>query len=251
MNNPIISLDKVSVSFEGRAVLQDISFELPEGAFLAIIGPNGAGKTTLLKSMLGLIKPDSGSILLNGKSPEETSNNFFSYVPQFKSMNRSFPAYVWEVVYSGYGHAWPWRATEKRVALAKSALEKAGAGHLLHRQITRISGGELQRVCLARSIIKNPSLIFLDEPATGIDVVGEADLYKLLDNYQRESNITIVMITHDWQVARHHASHIIIMNRRMISFGVSSEVLNERNLREAFGHLGHDHPYQKERFLNV
>ena len=96
-------------------------------------------------------------------------------------------------------------------------------------------------MCLARSIVRNPKLVVLDEPATGIDAIGEADLYNLLEAYQEKSKASIMMITHDWHVANHHSDFVLLLNRKQISFGHPKEALSENNLRIAFGHIGHVH----------
>jgi zinc transport system ATP-binding protein len=120
-------------------------------------------------------------------------------------------------------------------------MAQVGTEHLALRPIAKLSGGELQRVCLARSLVREPRLVMLDEPTTGIDAVGEADIYKLLEAYQKASGATILMITHDWHAATHHANWVLLLNRKQVSFGPPSEALNEDNLRVAFGHIGHTH----------
>jgi zinc transport system ATP-binding protein len=104
----------------------------------------------------------------------------------------------------------------------------------------RLSGGQLQRVYLARALVRRPRLLLLDEPATGVDRLGEVDLYRHLEAYQEETGATILMITHDWEAA-HHASHVLVLNRRVIGFGPPERALSEECLRQAFGHLGHEH----------
>ena len=124
---------------------------------------------------------------------------------------------------------------------AENALQLVGAEHIANRPIAELSGGELQRVCIARSIVKNPKLIILDEPAAGIDAVGESDLYNLMEEYQHKSDATILMITHDWHIANHHSDFVLVLNKKQISFAPPSQSLLEENLRRAFGHIGHDH----------
>ena len=156
-------------------------------------------------------------------------------------MDRSFPALSIELVYTGLSRRWPWRLHKKDREKALTAMELVGAAHLAKRPVGRLSGGELQRVCLARTIARQPKLVMLDEPATGIDAVGEADMYRLLEEYQKNSGATLLIITHDWHAATHHADRVLLLNSRQISFGPPSKALNEDNLRIAYGHIGHEH----------
>jgi zinc transport system ATP-binding protein len=222
-------------------VLMDIQFKLATGAFLAIVGPNGAGKSTLLKCILGLIAPTAGTAKVFDNKPGNVSADTIGYVPQLKTMDRKFPALAIELVLTGINNKWPWRSKAHDLQKGMDALQQVGAEHLANRSLGKLSGGELQRVCLARSLVRQPKLVMLDEPTTGIDAVGERDFYLLLENYQKKSGATFVMITHDWHAATHHADHVLLLNRKQISFGPPKEALGEENLRLAFGHVGHQH----------
>jgi zinc transport system ATP-binding protein len=241
-----VETKNLSFNYNGISVLSDINISIPEGKFVSIVGPNGAGKTTLLKIVLGLIQNHSGSILVFGKTPSEVDPSLIGYVPQFKTMDRKFPAIAIELVASGLIRKWPWRIGGKSKNLAYQALSLVKSEHLAERSLSTLSGGELQRVCLARSFVRNPKLIVLDEPATGIDAIGESDLYNLLENYQSKSGATVLMITHDWHVAHHHSDLVLLLNRNQISFASPKEALSENNLRIAFGHIGHKHNLRGE-----
>ncbi len=241
MSQHIVSVDSMSVEIGDHLALCNLSHKIPEGAFVAIVGPNGAGKSTLLKVLLGLIKPTSGQVKVFGKNPTDVPPEMIGYVPQAKTMDRSFPALSIELVYTGLTQRWPWRFRHERRKQALTALEQVGAAQLADRPIGRLSGGELQRICLARSFVRSPKLMMLDEPATGIDAVGEEDMYRMLENYQQQSGATVLMITHDWHAATHHADHVLLLNRKQISFGAPGEALNEDFLRKAYGHIGHTH----------
>jgi len=115
------------------------------------------------------------------------------------------------------------------------------AEDLAERALSRLSGGELQRVYLARSLIRIPRVVILDEPATGIDVVGSTDLYELLDDYQETHQATVLLVTHDWNAAYHHATHVLLLDGRQVGYGPPETALKEECLREAFGHIGHAH----------
>lgn len=249
MPSPAIEFDHYSIRFGDFQALSDVSLQIPEGAFVAIVGPNGAGKSTLLKSLLGLTSGSlkdgltqvSGSVKVFGKLPQETGAGWVGYVPQVKGFDRSFPALALEVVVSGLRRSWPFIVTKEERIKALAMLEKVGASHLANRRLGRLSGGELQRVYLARSLVRQPKLLLLDEPATGVDAVGEADLYKHLEVYQTQTGATVLMITHDWEAAQHHASAVLVLNRRVVGFGPPEEVLCHECLAQAFGHMGHKH----------
>lgn len=241
MSADALSVTGVTVKLGDVEVLSDVTLALPGGAFMTIVGPNGSGKSTLLKVLLGLIKPDSGSAVVLGRPPGGVPPSQIGYVPQLKTLDRTFPALAVELVVTGLRGRWPGRLDPSEREAAIAAMEMTGVAHLADRSIGLLSGGELQRVYLARSMVRRPRLILLDEAAAGLDVAGEADMYHILEAYQRESGATVLMITHDWGAAYHHATHVLVLNRRVIGFGSPDEALSETSLREAFGHLGHAH----------
>lgn len=245
--NYAIEINNLSINFADIKVLENINFKGNEGSFVSIVGPNGAGKTTLMKVLLGLVKYNTGEVKIFGKSPTEVDPALVGYVPQVKTMDRNFPALAIELVTSGLSRRWPWFVKGEEKQRAIEALSLVKANELANRSLSELSGGELQRICLARSIVRNPKLVVLDEPATGIDAIGEADLYNLLEAYQEKSNATILMITHDWHVANHHSDFVLLLNRKQVSFGPPAESLSESNLRMAFGHIGHIH---KSKIIN-
>ncbi len=240
MSTFAVEAENLSVFFGDHQALENLSLQIPEGSFVAILGPNGAGKSTFIRVLVNLVSPSKGDVRLYGKPVQQLSPDQIGYIPQVKTLDRTFPALAIEFVVSGLRRRWPgWiRSSERKQAM--TALEQVDAAHLANCSLGRLSGGELQRVYLARTLIRRPRLIMLDEPATGIDVVGEADMYRLLESYQKEYNATILMITHDWEVA-YHVSLVLLLNRRQISFGQPNAALNDKSLRRAFGHTGHAH----------
>lgn len=239
MSAPAISLQEVSVRFGEVVALRDVTLDIQEGGFVAVIGPNGAGKSTFLNVVLGIQTPTEGEVKLFGAAPRAFPGEQLGYIPQVKTLDRSFPAHAEELVATGLRRAWPWRIQREERARVVEAMRQTGTDHLARRQLARLSGGELQRVYLARTLIRRPRLLVLDEPAAGMDVGGEADLYHILDHYQRESGATILMITHDWEGARYHASQVLLLNRVVLGFGPPQEVAGEENLLKVFGHTGH------------
>jgi zinc transport system ATP-binding protein len=239
MNPPAVGVDQVSVRFGAFEALRDISFEAPEGAYVAVIGPNGAGKTTLLNVLLGLLRPEKGTVSLFGRPPESLDPHALGYIPQVKTLDRTFPAQALELVVTGLRGRWPWRITadERETALASMTL--TGVADIAARPVSVLSGGELQRVYLARSLVRKPRLLVLDEPGAGMDLAGEAEMYHILERYQRASGATVSMITHDWEGARTHASHVLLLDRALIGFGPAETVAAEENLLKVFGFAGH------------
>lgn len=239
--NAAVEFRDASIRLGDHLAVANVSLAVPEGAFVGVIGPNGGGKSTLLKSILGLVVPSSGSVRVFGGAPESVAPNAVGYIPQFKTLDRRFPAKAIELVVTGMRSSWPWRIRPAEREKATAALEMAGAAPLAERAISHLSGGELQRVFLARALVREPRLILLDEPATGMDPEGRADLYEILEARRRATGATIVMVTHDWGVAYHHATRVLMLDRRAIAYGPPDEALSEASLREAFGHVGHAH----------
>jgi zinc transport system ATP-binding protein len=237
---PALHVHQVTVRFGDADILKDVSFDLDAGHFLAVVGPNGAGKSTLFRVALGLVRPQGGHAAIFGLDAGEAPERI-GYVPQLKTFDRTFPAQALELVVSGLRRRWPARIARAERAAALEALDQVGAAHLQRRTLARLSGGELQRVFLARALVRSPDIVLLDEPATGVDFLAEHDLYDLLERYQAESGAAVAMITHDLSAARFHASRVLVLNRRVHGFGLPEDVLCEPCLREAYGHLHHDH----------
>lgn len=235
-----LEVNQLTVRFGDHLALDQICFNTPTGAFLAIVGPNGAGKSTLIRVLLGLVTPTSGQVQVLGAEAGAYPARI-GYVPQIKTFDRSFPAIALELVMSGIHRAWPARLKPNERHLALQALEQVGATEYAHRQLGRLSGGQLQRVYLARALVRQPELIILDEPATGIDAVGEKDMYAMLERYRAQSGATIAMITHDWDVARYHATQVLVLNQKRFGYGTPAEVLSDDCLGRAYGHAQHQH----------
>lgn len=231
----------MTVKLGAYTALEQASFTLAAGATLAVVGPNGAGKSTLIQALLGLVPLEAGTLTLFGEPPERQPALSIGYVPQAKSFDRTFPALTCELVASGLRRSWPGRLVPAEHARVEDSLEMVGASHLSHQPLRLLSGGELQRVYLARALIRRPRLLLLDEPATGIDAVGEDDMYAYIEQYQRDSGATVCMVTHDWLVAQHHATQVLLLNRRAVACGPPAEALSDLNLSQAFSHAGHRH----------
>ncbi len=236
-----IEVNRLEVQLGDYRAITDVSFSARPGDTVAILGPNGAGKTVLIKAILGLIPGAGGEVRLFGRPASEVPPEWIGYVPQVKTLDRSFPATTCDFVVSGKRRSWPGRITKREHEMASRVLAIVGAGHLCHKLLGWLSGGELERVYLARALVREPRLLLLDEPATGIDIVGEDDMYCYIEAYQKRTEAVVLMVTHDWLAARHHASQVLLLNRRVVSFGAPEVALTDESMRAAFGHVGHIH----------
>ncbi|WP_342306406.1 ABC transporter ATP-binding protein [Methanolobus sp. ZRKC5] len=209
----VIDVKDVWVSYDSVHVLESVTFTVKNKDFLAIIGPNGGGKSTLLKVILGLIKPDKGTVKLLGGDPKKM-RKYVGYVPQYHSSNLDFPITVSDVVLMGrLSHKGPFQRynTEDRKA-ATEALETVGMLEFKDRQIGELSGGQKQRVFIARSLVTKPKILILDEPSTGIDSRMQKEFYELLNRLKSE--IAIIMVTHDISAVSVYVDKIGCLNRK-------------------------------------
>ena len=195
------------VGYDGKPVLQDLNFEVPAGSYLCIVGENGSGKSTLMKTLLGLQQPLSGKILTG----DGLSRNEIGYLPQQTPVQKDFPASVREVVLSGcLGGKGFWSFyTKADRKMAAQIMERLGISGLADRCIRELSGGQKQRVFLARALCAAKDVLLVDEPCAGLDASGAEELYALLDELHRTDGMTILMVTHDLEAARHYADKVL------------------------------------------
>ena len=210
------------VGYDGKAVLQDLSFAVFSGDYLCIVGENGSGKSTLMKTILGLQQPVRGRILtLDGLRKNE-----IGYLPQQTQVQKDFPASVREIVLSGcQGHCGsrPFYSKEEK-KLAADAMEKMQVAPLAKRCYRTLSGGQQQRVLLARALCATRKMLLLDEPVSGLDPKVTAEMYALIEKLNREDGITVIMISHDIAAAVKYASHILHIGDAVF-FGTKTEYL--------------------------
>lgn len=217
--SPVIEIDHVNFSYPGNSVLHDVSFQVNSGEFIGMIGPNGGGKTTLLKLILGFLRPSKGKVSVFGElaGEQSTSPNRLSYVPQSVRFDRDFPISVEEVVLSGLISSLPWygRFRLQDCKAAREALEQTGLSHLSGAAFGTLSGGQAQRVLIARALVSKPELLLLDEPTASVDSRAEADIYALLK--QLKGQMTILMVTHDLGVAIDQVERVLCVQGSVIS----------------------------------
>lgn len=209
-----IEVINASVELGGRTILEDIDFTVKYGDFVGLIGPNGAGKTVLLRLILGLISPTSGSVSLLGETPR-LSRSRVGYVPQFANFDRRFPITALDVVLMGIlGPRGAWARPHKQDReRAAQMLSQVSLDYAKDRQIGLLSGGELQRVLIARALSNNPQLVILDEPTASLDAKVGTDLYALLSELAETK--TILLVSHDIGVLSSHVKTIACLNRTL------------------------------------
>ena len=225
----------MTVGYDDRAALENVSITIDAGSLVAILGPNGGGKTTLLKVVAGLLKPWQGTVEVLG-APAGHEAHRVAYVPQAETVDWSFPVSVWDVVMMGrYPRIGAFRRPggEDRDRVA-AALEQVGMVDRSRTQIGSLSGGQRRRAFLARALAANPDLYLLDEPVTGVDVTTQEDLMQVLD---REAKLgkTLLATTHDLAAAAHHFGRLIAVNRTIIASGPAAEVLESDVLARTYG----------------
>ncbi len=233
-NNAVDVLD-LTVAYQEKPVLWDIDLHVPEGTLMAIVGPNGAGKTTLIKSILGLVKSTAGQVRIYNK-PYEEQRKLVGYVPQRGSVDWDFPTSVLDVVMMGrYGKlGWFKRPSASDRELALDALQKVGMASYADRQISQLSGGQQQRTFLARALVQDAKIYFMDEPFQGVDATTERAIVELLKAL-REDGKTVIVVHHDLQTVPEYFDWVTLLNVRRIASGPVGEVFTEENLRRTYG----------------
>ena len=236
---PYIQLEDVNFSYGNNQVLGGVSFDVEKGDYLGIIGPNGGGKTTLLKIILGLVEPDSGVVRIMGHDIHNLKDrSVIGYVPQrIGAALHPFPATVEEVVASGriVKAGILKRFTREDRSAIEYAIEIAGIKEYRKRLIGNLSGGEIQKVFIARALAGEPKILILDEPTTGVDVGSQKKFYEFWSNLNHEHHLTIVFVSHDINVVSSEAKTIICLNRNLVCEGPADKILKEDVIKKLYG----------------
>lgn len=223
-----VNVKGLTVAYDSRAVLSDVDIDIKRGKITAIMGPNGAGKTTLLKAMLKLIPKSCGSVIWNevdGRPP------VIGYVPQSESVDWDFPATVWDVVTMGCYKRLGWikRPKKEDRELSLQMLKKMGMEKCADRQINCLSGGQQQRAFIARALVQQADIYFMDEPFKGVDVATEKTIVELFRELKKEGK-TVVAVHHDLSTAADYFDEAVLINRRVIMQGNVKAALTQENL---------------------
>jgi manganese/zinc/iron transport system ATP- binding protein len=230
-----ISIQELTVNYETSTCLWDISLEIPQGVIAGVVGPNGAGKSTLFKAMLGLVDVLAGRVSYFGK-PLCQMRGEIAYVPQRKSVDWEFPVTVLDVVLMGvYNHKgfWNWVSKKER-AEAIETLKRVGMEKYSHRQISDLSGGQQQKVFLARAMMQKANVFLLDEPFTGIDMTTESTLLALFQELKSEGK-TLIVIHHDLSTVEKEFDWVCLLNTRVVASGDRDKVLTKQNILNTYG----------------
>ncbi|MBU0660628.1 metal ABC transporter ATP-binding protein [Patescibacteria group bacterium] len=236
--NAYIQVKNVTATFHETTALDHVSFDIQKGSIVAIIGPNGSGKTTLLKHIIGIETPQEGSVCIDGKSPKQM-RHAIGYVPQKFDFDRSIPITVYEFM------ALDRCGTDKHgVNNIDRVLKEVGAMGVKNQKLGTLSGGQFQRVMIARSLLHQKEILIFDEPSTGIDMAGEETIYDLIVDINKKNNTTCIIVSHELNIVHKYAQQVLCLNKKKICYGVPETVITPETLTALFGHgagLYHSH----------
>lgn len=238
MDDKYIEIKNLSYRYKEALVLENISFEIAKGDILIIIGPNGSGKTTLLKNIIGLEKPSQGKVLINGKAPEDVRKRI-AYVPQKFFFDRFVPITVKEFMSlekcGKRGHG---------LENIGQVLSQVGVGKLSDKYLSNLSGGQFQRVMIARAFLHEKDILIFDEPVTGLDIEGEKAIYDLILDSNKKRNTTSIIVSHELNIVNKYATNVLCLNKKMVCYGRPEASVTPENLYKLYGskiELYHSH----------
>jgi ABC-type Mn2+/Zn2+ transport system ATPase subunit len=247
----ILSVENLCVKANDQHLIENITFSIEKGSIVAIIGPNGAGKTTLVKAVLGLMPVAAGSVSLFGETVKKNSfHRRVGYVPQSLDFDRTFPLTVSELLGFNVPPIYTFHLLRKKTEKehVEELLGRVGAQGLSQRSIGSLSGGELQRVMIAKAIVNDPEILFLDEPASGVDIEGQERFYDLVQRLNKEKGLTVILISHDLNIVYRYADSVLCLNRKLVCTGKPAEALTDDVIKSVYGemmggyiHSCHDH----------
>jgi ABC-type Mn2+/Zn2+ transport system ATPase subunit len=226
----LIRFDSATLGYGRRAVLTNVSFDVPEGDFLGLVGPNGAGKTTILRAILGSLVPMAGTVTV-------APGLRFGYVPQRDSVDYNFPLKVIDVVMMGrYDRiGLVKRPTQNDRDLACQALDHVGIVNLADRPLSALSGGQKQRALIARALVGQPTVLVLDEPTNGMDLVSTTQILGLVRELHERDNLTVLMVSHALNEVANYVNRIALVVERGFRIGTVAEIMTEETLTAMYG----------------
>lgn len=232
MVESLITLDNLSIGYNGQAVLSNISVSIARGSFTAILGANGSGKSTLLKAVLGLLPPISGRV----ETASAEVPLVFGYVPQALQFDPVYLLTAFEVALMGtYGRVKAGRfIPPAERAFTRDCLRAAGAEAFARKRFSELSGGQRQRVLIARALTTRPDILVLDEPTAGVDHATTHAVLEFISQVSKEKKITVLLVTHDFAAVRRHAEHVIWLHEGKVFHGAAQELLTTERLKQMF-----------------
>jgi zinc/manganese transport system ATP-binding protein len=233
---PAIAVENVSITLGGRTILRNIDVTIDTGEFVTVLGPNGAGKSTLLKTLLGLIRPTSGSVRILGKMPHR-GNKDIGYAPQHRNLEAELALRARDVVGFGldgdrWGTGWPNR---KRDALIWRAMEEVDACAFADAPVGQLSGGEQQRLLIAQALLTNPRILLLDEPLANLDLAYQQEIVTLVSQVCRARNVTVLLVTHDINPLLPEVDRVLYIANGQSAIGKPDEVITSDRLSKLYG----------------
>jgi manganese/zinc/iron transport system ATP- binding protein len=239
---PALDINDLTVAYDSSPALWDVDLQVPDSVLMAIVGPNGAGKSTLIKAALGLIPRAAGEVRFYGK-PYQDARKEVGYVPQRGSVDWDFPTSVLDVVMMGlYGKlGWFRRPGKEERDSAMHALEQVGIAELADRQISELSGGQQQRTFLARALVQDARIYFMDEPFAAVDAVTERAIINVLREL-RDREKTVIVVHHDLATVTDYFDYVTLLNVEVFASGPADDVFTDENLRRTYG--------QRDRVIN-
>lgn len=237
MSVPALTVRDLRVTLGGLPVLRGVNLSVPKGELVALIGPNGSGKTTLLRAILGLQTIDSGEIRIFDQPLSPATLARVGYVPQKLELDRSFVLSVREFMALRLPatKGWLWRSHRTIDAALLPSISGLGIESLLDRPIARLSGGQLQRVLIAWSLLRNPEILLLDEPTAGVDTPGERSFYDMIEAVHRQRQMTIVLVSHDLSMVFRYARWVFALNGVVCCEGTPEKIIQDDSLKKAYG----------------
>ena len=218
MQDALITIKNISLSHNGKNILDDVSFKLHQGEFITLIGPNGAGKSSLIKILLGVIKQDSGDITYDGDIR-------LGYTPQFFTANPYIPISVKDFL----------TLNQKLDSVfMQQTFDLTGINELLQSPLKNLSGGELQKVLLTRALLNKPNVLILDEPAQNLDVDGQMQLYKLIQDIHQQQNCAVLMVSHDLHRVMKESTQVLCLYHHICCEGLPESILKDEKFNDLF-----------------
>ncbi|HDJ89569.1 MAG TPA: metal ABC transporter ATP-binding protein [Thermoprotei archaeon] len=235
-----IDVKNVSVMYDSQKVLDNISFKVEYPEFVTIIGPNGAGKTTLLKTIAGIIKPITGIVKIfdiNIHEDPGEARKYIGYVPQKERISVNLPIKVKDVVLMGLlaKMSPPRITTRKMIEKVRKALERVNAIELFNKRFNELSGGQQQKILIARAIVSDPKILILDEPFSGVDVESQGEIISFLDELKTKNKVSILLVTHDINPIVSFTDKVLLLKNKLIAYGSPSEVIRDEILFKVYG----------------